>query len=1357
MENVQNLSNLRILHEQDHGNADQQKQFSQATVILSRQPTDCERIYLDSCKSHSGTDNYINDNKVVNILTENENIAKQDFNPELIQKMKLIQANSDERNQEIVIQQESITKKLDKSNQNTIVDQQRANQVDNNKILEQINLKSFRINEETESNLRQKEQPKESSHFQYLLEQLNNQKYVSFMVTKVESQKMIKSESKSQPENNEPIPEQYWQAFQKMIDQDEIFGKKYVEKTQKLTYLRLKVINNTNLQEQLRQVEIGLLLVEKCFSQIQYEVEDKINFIGKFNYQIIQTKNENDIVDNHLFFSVLNEEDINESNGRYETRNEVFKNNNILILEPDINLPASLIAKSEKCYRSSLIKMKFKANESASWPLLKCFMLRDLFQHLISMVSQNEIQKNTFQNPDYEFLDGLVNKIHTKYLENLFLIDKKLDQIKEEIIFELIKMLQFFGKYFNGSDRQIYKTKFSQRGIKMLNLAENQMFVNNDILGINGYIDYVFSCEVEDYLDRSQPKQTLQFPFEVKTGKNIEGYYEQNLLYCLLLNYKLESNQNLEGFLFQLAEDQDQLKSICPTKQLASSIFNIRNKVAKLTKTMNTSGKVPQNELKSENTCKRCYEREACYASKVADGLDNLKDIEDVVIDKQLEDHSYSIFQESLSKKSKLYLKKWLDLIEMEQQFDSEIKYTNLKNLQYQTDNDLLFVTENFDQFFIPQVEQLQKKNSNLDVKKSENNNKLTFQFVEKKENCLNQDIEAQKDYECVIHLKKIFPQDKKVLAISDLYKEGESFALFQNDIKCRFFAVLEEKVVEEQNNSIILKLKSNQEQVNFDQKRVEKILQNKTGNSLLWSVELNDLEYYSVQRQNVLNLILNRLINQNKRYKKLLFQTEKFKQKNKELIKVIIGNTPPKFQNNQFSEDRILSILDNYPNLLINEDQQDSVRKVLKSESLTCIQGMPGTGKTYLIVHLIKILTNQNKTLLITSYTNSALDNIIVKLLDLFPELSNMSLRIGSNKNLVHSIAQGILFDPSSFTNEKHFADQMKNKKIFFATIIGSNNKLLQSSKISFDYCIIDEASQCVEPLCLGPMLICNKSILIGDHQQLQPIIKNEEAGKLGYSISLFERMCNQYPSCYIKLKNQFRMNNSIMELSNIMVYQNQLKAFDNNIGNSLMQINEDELQKIRNKCINYCLQPSNKVVFIDTSFYQNEIIEKDDQEIVCKQPIEENIFQVKLICLLIKRLQDISIQNKNMALVTPYNFYRYQVQKNLKLMKIQQQDLQLFTVDKSQGQERDVIILHITDKIGCDHLLSNFRRTNVALTRSKMKLIIVGNKNILKKNNIIDQLMTILLEKNYVYQLNQLEVKEIFNEFVKLQNDLN
>ncbi|EAR99439.2 DNA replication helicase Dna2, putative (macronuclear) [Tetrahymena thermophila SB210] len=1302
-----NMNSWKRLNEKNQVDIEDYNQLQNISTVLSKEPKAKVKVsYSESSSSDEDDD---------------EKFFIQNFSQKMSNSTSKNQNQSDLQKNKAELE----TKKMIKRVESFQVENQQTK--DNQAMHQKMELSSSDDSDEDVefiTNLQKAQQ------YQNLLKEINEEKYVSIVITEI-----IKK--------NE-IPQEYWQAFNQIACDDHDLAEKDINKNYTSTYLRVSIKNNKQLEEKLKLVEIGLLLIGSTYNDIEYDIDDQANFLGKFNYQLLKMQNQTDQRDIHLFFSILHQFQLCDNKER--VMKEVFSSSNILIMEPDQMLYPTLIAQSTSCYRIPLIKMKFKVTESTNWNMLKGVILHDIFQHLMTLHSQNQQIKEIIKEKSDSFLTDIIKQLYTKYLEELFLLEKCINTFEKEIKYIAKNMMDFLQNYL--IEGKLIETKYSNRKIKIKKLVENEMVVNNEALGLKGQIDCVFKCEVEEqFSDQKEKKYECFLPFELKTGgKKKQIYEDQNLFYCLLLNQKYDRKQNLEGFLYYLSLND--LTTSCPTKQSSVNLLTRRNKLAKFIKNMETQGKMPEINIERPDICKFCYEKEACYANQLVDDYDNIKDIEDLPekykIDKQFE--YFHQFYDSLTEGSKLYLKKWIDLIQMEQQCDSDIKKDKKQKLLNEADNQLIFMTENFDQFFSSQVEQLQ-----------------TSGYIQSQQNLSSKDSSrdsnaSQKEYEHIIYLRKICPSLSKLIALSEFYKEGESFVLYQMDIKCKFKAILEEKTLQEQSHSIILKLKSIQAQVNFDKKKVEKVLNSKIGNGLYWSLESYNKDQYPDQRQNVLNLILNKLVMQSESHQKLK-EAYNLKLTNKDFTSVIIDNFPPKFQNNEFTDEKIEEILNKYPNLLKNVDQADSIKKILKSESLTCILGMPGTGKTFLIAHLIKILADQKKKVLVTSFTNSALDNIIVKLLEIFPEIKNICLRKGSNKNLIHSVAQEILYNPYSFEEERQFSDYLKEKQIYFATIIGSNNKLFHSEKIKFDYCIIDEASQCVEPLCLGPMLICDKSILIGDHFQLQPLVKNEEAGKQGLSISLFERMCNQYPLCQVKLKSQFRMNNKIMELSNIMVYNNQLKAFDDNIGNRKIKINEDDLKRITNKSLNHCMQPNNEVVFIDTSLLEQsfKVEGAAEEDLVQKQSIEENRFQIKFICLLIKKFQEVNIQNKSMALITPYNFYRVQFLKNMNQLHIEQNDLELFTVDKSQGIDKDIIILHISDKIGNDHLLSNWRRTNVAITRSKMKLIIVGNQNVLNRYKTIDTLMTILQQKKYVYQLTQQEMQEIQEEVLQLQNPEN
>ncbi|KAL4456948.1 hypothetical protein ABPG74_014586 [Tetrahymena malaccensis] len=1181
--------------------------------------------------------------------------------------------------------------KMELEEQVICIDEEFLKQFEEKSIYTQLNQSGQNILAEENNNKLDQVVIDQIIKYQIVQQKLNKLKYVSFVITQVLSQRYRQ------------IPENYWQAFQQSLSKDEFFKDKNARQSYQSTYVIVNIQNNIELKKEQGKIEIGLLLIGQKLNQIEYDVNLKVNFMGKFDYYVIMNENQKPQDTRHLFFAVIHEY---ESDYQQNKMKEVLEHNNFLVVEPDTNLYPTLITKSNKCERSALVKMAFRGSDQTNINQLKGFILQDLLEILMG------------RNQDGSEIDlkDLIKQILNKYLEELYLLNIKCQKIENDILIEAKNIQKFIEDYI--TNKKPYLEKTSNQNIQIQKHNENQMNVNNEILGIKGQIDSVLQYKVLG--DQNNQNQTLLLPFEYKSGYYQIDHEFQNLFYCILLNQKYSITQNLVGIIYY--SKQDELKPVFPTKQNVFRNIHIRNKFAFNIKQLKNTGKFPIKELKDVNICKNCYEKDACYAMKTVDDYTDIKDIEELgESNKDKDIQSYQNFLQNLTKEQKEYLQKWITLIMSEEKHDSEIKERNQQNLQNDLNNLLILEAVNFDTFF-------QIQSNQVDQALKEN---MTQHFQNRESSSID-----------TIHLQGEYQNLNEVLEVSNNCKEGDSFLLFQNDIKCKFKATLEEQIVCEKQKTINLKLKSAQKQVNFHKKKVEEVLENGSGKKLKWNVEIYNKTQYPDLKQNVLNFILKD--NQNK----------KNQDKNKccKVSSSIIQNCAPQFNNTEFTDAEIISIIKSQPKLRNNEDQAKSIEKILKSESLTCIQGMPGTGKTFLIAHLIKIFLELNKTVLVTSYTNSALDNIIIKVLELFPEIEKSCLRLGFDQHVIHRDAQKILYNKRSFTDEDQYKNYMEEKKIFFATTIGSNNKILNGRENLFDYCIVDEASQCVEPLCLGPMLLCEKSILIGDHQQLQPIVKSPDAANKGLSTSLFERMCKQYIDCCVKLRIQFRMNKMIMGLSNQLVYDNQLQA-SQEIQNRIIQINDDKFEEIKMKSLKDWILPSNQVVFINTDKFIETIVINEDSE--------EHLFQTKLICFLVKKFQEVGIKNNNMALITPYNFYRNQLKKNLQSMKIERENLELFTVDKSQGIERDIIIFHIPDKIGNEHLLSNIKRMNVALTRAKMKLIIVTNQQTLNQNSIseydiIKKLMALLSKKPYeIFTLKEAEIKELQNSFHELESN--
>lgn len=221
-----------------------------------------------------------------------------------------------------------------------------------------------------------------------------------------------------------------------------------------------------------------------------------------------------------------------------------------------------------------------------------------------------------------------------------------------------------------------------------------------------------------------------------------------------------------------------------------------------------------------------------------------------------------------------------------------------------------------------------------------------------------------------------------------------------------------------------------------------------------------------------------------------------------------------------------------------LNVDQKQAINKVMSAQDYALVLGMPGTGKTTTIAHILRALVAQGKSVLLTSYTHTAVDNILLKIRD-----DNMRiLRIGAAAKVhpdIHQFAE-LAATPKKTIEELKAA--YEDSQVVATTCLGVGHNIF--SQRVFDYCIVDEASQITLPVCLGPIRMAKTFILVGDHYQLPPLVQNKEAQAGGLDVSLFKLLSDSHPSSVVNLEHQYRMCEDIMTLSNTLIYSGRLKC---------------------------------------------------------------------------------------------------------------------------------------------------------------------------------------------------------------------
>lgn len=429
---------------------------------------------------------------------------------------------------------------------------------------------------------------------------------------------------------------------------------------------------------------------------------------------------------------------------------------------------------------------------------------------------------------------------------------------------------------------------------------------------------------------------------------------------------------------------------------------------------------------------------------------------------------------------------------------------------------------------------------------------------------------------------------------------------------------------------------------------------------------------------------------------------------------------------------------------LKLNDKQKEAVTKILDAENIAVVHGPPGTGKTTTLVAAIEQLIKQNVgTILVTAPSNTAVDLITEKLdqkgiqvtrignpvrvserlQDLTydqkiiqnpeaKEIKKLKKQAAAYLDMAHKYKRS--FGPAEreqrkalFKEARNILEDVENiqsqiakevirqSQVITATLVGANHHTIQN--LHFDVVIIDEAGQALEPSCWIPIVKTQKVILAGDHQQLPPTIKSSQAEKAGLGSTLLEKVVKLHPEAVVMLEEQYRMNEKIMQFSSQQFYKNALKAADIVKNHSF-----DEFP----------------VIFIDTA---GSGFEEKIEESAISNP-EEAQFVLKFIQQWINE-QNLEQDFPSIGIISPY---RKQV-KVLEEMaeanaffKENRSQITIQTIDGFQGQERDAIFISLTrsnsdQKIG---FLSELRRLNVAMTRAKKKLVIVGDSSTLSQH---------------------------------------
>ena len=425
-----------------------------------------------------------------------------------------------------------------------------------------------------------------------------------------------------------------------------------------------------------------------------------------------------------------------------------------------------------------------------------------------------------------------------------------------------------------------------------------------------------------------------------------------------------------------------------------------------------------------------------------------------------------------------------------------------------------------------------------------------------------------------------------------------------------------------------------------------------------------------------------------------------------------------------------------------LNQTQEDAVNKVLRAKDVAIVHGPPGTGKTTTLVEAIYETLRRENQVLVCAQSNMAVDWISEKLVDRGINV----LRIGNptrvndkmlsftyerrfeshpDYELLWAIRKAIR-DLRSHRKrgDERFHQKMERLKeratelelrinaqlfgearVIACTLVGSANRLLEGQK--FGTLFIDEAAQALEAACWIPIRRVSRVILAGDHCQLPPTIKSFAAMKAGLGKTLMERIVENKPETVTLLKMQYRMNEEIMRFSSDWFYHGELESAPEVKYRSILDL-DIPMTWIDTSEFNY---PLFREEFVGESFGR---INRAEAELTLLA-LETYFKKIGKERILDERL--------DVGVISPY---RAQVQylrrlfKKREFFKPYRSLISVNTVDGFQGQERDIILISLVraNDEGQIGFLRDLRRMNVAITRARMKLIILGDASTMTRH---------------------------------------
>ncbi|KAI9673792.1 MAG: Tripartite DNA replication factor [Trizodia sp. TS-e1964] len=970
----------------------------------------------------------------------------------------------------------------------------------------------------------------------------------------------------------------------------------------------------------------------------------------------------------------------------HDGRCTITDTQNMLILNPDFLISSTVVADSFGCTRRAVIQDRVKATGEASEP--------QVYGHLLHEIFQEALAANRW---DTEWLDQLIEKTVEKHLEDIYQIKLGLLDAANHLKGKMAE-LQAWAKLFISARPKaggLVKDRNGATAAVCINkLLDVEEHVWSPMYGLKGNIDATVQITIQD----SEGEQTLSVPFELKTGKHANAAHRaQTALYTLLLSDRYDINVAC-GILYHMEMSE------------MSRIPAIRHELVQMIIQRNELSCFVRNRLqlppmvKNTHLCKNCYAKVPCflYEKLVNDGdgsTTGLRNTFDSVVKHVKPEH-----QEFFRRWDGLLTKEEKDMFKFRREL-----WTMLSSER-----------EKLGRCFSNVVIE---PGSNSETQGTSKINRYQYSFVKE---CPTLGFSFF-DSQIIVGEPIVISDEKGHFALANGYvtqvrKQRISVAVDRRLHNAR----IRRPGFDAENNQVF----SGIMQVEVEGIPTSPLTQEESEKRILYRLDKDEFS-------NGMATVRNNLIQ--------VMSDGPFG--SREIRSLVVEGNAPKFKTTSTA----YTISEDSDKTSLNVDQVRAIEKVMSAKDYALVLGMPGTGKTTTIAHIIRALVSQGKSVLLTSYTHSAVDNILLKLAS-----DGFSiLRLGAVAK-VHPVVQefAILAGTPKKTIEE-IQDAYHSPKVVATTCLGINHPVF--GERIFDYCIVDEASQITLPVCLGPIRLAKTFILVGDHNQLPPLVQNEEARVGGLDISLFKLLSDQHPESVVNLEHQYRMCEDIMTLSNTLIYNGHLKCGTESVASRSLTIpNMNALHSYHHTATtssalkagikNICLGPQKGLCWlrdlldpaVKAAFINTDSLLPASRE-VSKGSRIVNSTEVELTLQLVEALLSTGVPGSEIGVMSPYRSQLSLLRNGMQ----HQTDVEMHTADRFQGRDKEVVVLSLvrsneTGNIG--DLLKDWRRVNVAITRAKSKLLVIGSRTTLKGGDdpgILGRFIELMDQKGWVYDL--------------------